>query len=99
MFDFLFIFYFWVFGSHIVLFVFFTEKLKKEFPQIYLELDKPSIVPFGGGDWSKFNKFLHKREYLNLENDLLIRLGHFTLATRVLIYIIFVSFFIRFFVP
>ena len=99
MFDFLFIFYFWVFGSHIVLFVFFTEKLKKEFPQKYSELDKPSIVPFGGGDWSKFNKFLHKREYQNLENESLIKLGHFTLATRVLIYLCLASLFINFFVP
>ena len=83
---------------HVVLFVFFTEKLKKEFPEKYEELGSPTIFGIKGGS-SNFRKFLRKREYISLENESIERLGNFFLITRILFFIGFISLFITFFVP
>ncbi len=94
----LFITVFSLFAMNIVLFVFFTEKLKKLFPEKYEDLGSPTIFSVKGGT-SDFKKFLIKREYIALENDSLKQMGNFYLITRILCYIGLASLFITFFVP
>lgn len=72
------LFFFWIF-----LFVQFTEKLKKEFPDKYEKLGSPAFGFFSLNQFKAqflFMKFLFKREYVDLGNSSYNILGNLLLG-------------------
>ncbi|HCI71496.1 MAG TPA: hypothetical protein DHV30_13245 [Balneola sp.] len=86
---------------HFVLFVFFTEKMKKLYPQQYQELGEPSIGLFSTKRYKagkKFSTYLRKREYITLDDSNLVILGNMLLLSKVLFYFGFIALIVTFFV-
>ena len=89
-FAFVILFFFWIF-----LFVQFTEKMKKEFPDEYEKLGSPAIGFFSfkqAKASSGFIKFLFKREYRELGTSYTFQ-GNILLGLYVLIIVGFFTYY------